>query len=540
MSTPWWRDAAIYQIYPRSFRDTNADGEGDLAGIIEGLPYLKRLGVDAIWLSPFFKSPNRDGGYDVADPRLVDPRFGDNEAAERLIAAAHDHGLKIIFDVVPNHFSSDHIWFQEALAAKPGSPERARFHFYEGKGADGSIPPNNWNSVFGGSCWTRITEADGSAGQWYLHLFDTSQPDLNWENPEVAADFEKTLRFWLDRGVDGFRVDVAHGLVKEGISVDHPDPEGLTRALRFDAEFEDKEYRAQLLSNMPFFDREGVHDIYRAWRKILDSYAGDRMAVAEAFISPSSRIARYVRPDELHQSFNFDFMLADWSAAEMRVAIQQTSAELSEVGAVPTWVLNNHDSSRVVSRLGDEGKARALALLTHALPGGLYVYQGEELGLPDGVIPDSARQDPVFFRTNGADKGRDGARVPLPWKSAELNLGFSTGEPWLPLPSEYGMHSVDVEELNPHSMLNFYRTSLGLRKSHPDLGARSELTWLYSHEGVLSFKRGESLTVVANTTEEQLSLPESAKAILLASNGDTTLENGVLTIPSHSTVWLTN
>ena len=540
MSTPWWRDAAIYQIYPRSFRDTNADGEGDLAGIIEGLPYLQRLGVDAIWLSPFFKSPNRDGGYDVADPRLVDPRFGDNAAAERLIAASHSHGLKIIFDVVPNHFSCDHLWFQAALAASPGSPERARFHFYEGKGEDGSIPPNNWNSVFGGSCWTRITEADGSAGQWYLHLFDTSQPDLNWENPEVAADFEKTLRFWLDRGVDGFRVDVAHGLVKEGISVDHPDPEGLTRALRFDAEFEDKEYRAHLLSNMPFFDREGVHEIYRSWRKILDSYAGDRMAVAEAFISPSSRIARYVRPDELHQSFNFDFMLADWNAAEMRVAIQQTSSELADVGAVPTWVLNNHDSSRVASRLGDEGKARALALLTHALPGGLYVYQGEELGLPDGLIPDSARQDPVFFRTNGADKGRDGARVPLPWKSAEANFGFSSGKPWLPLPSEYGLHSVDIEELNPHSMLNFYRKSLGLRKSHPDLGARSELTWLYSHEGVLSFKRGESLTVVANTTGEQLSLPEHATQILLASNGDTTLENGLLTIPPHSTVWLSN
>ena len=540
-SLSWWRDAAIYQIYPRSFRDSNGDGEGDIAGVISELDYLAALGVDAIWLSPFYTSPNRDGGYDVADPRDVDPRFGNLADAKELIAKTHSRGLKIIFDIVPNHFSSDHTWFQAALASPPGSPERARFHFYDGKGDVGELAPNNWNSVFGGPAWTRVVESDGSLGQWYLHLFDTSQPDLNWDNPEVAADFEQTLRFWFDLGVDGFRIDVAHGLAKDQIQVDHRDPEGLTRALRFDAAATDQEERKALLQDIPFFDREGVHEVYRAWRKIFDSYSPPKMGVAEAFINPTSRIARYVRPDELHQAFNFDFMMSDWDSEVMRSSITRTLSELGDVGAPATWVLNNHDSSRVRSKLGDETKAKSIALLIHALPGGIYIYQGEELGLADAPLPDEARQDPVFFRTHGADKGRDGCRVPLPWKAEESSFGFSTGTPWLPQPESWVDFSVDGEAANPASMLNFYRKSLQIRKSNPALGGESAITWMDAPSDVLSFTRPLGLHVLVNVSpNEQIVNVAENGTILLASHSEVSLTAGVLVLPANSGIWIQN
>ncbi len=540
-SLSWWRDAAIYQIYPRSFRDSNGDGEGDIAGVISELDYLAALGVDAIWLSPFYTSPNRDGGYDVADPRDVDPRFGNLADAKELIAKTHSRGLKIIFDIVPNHFSSDHAWFQAALASPPGSPERARFHFYDGKGDVSELAPNNWNSVFGGPAWTRVVENDGSLGQWYLHLFDTSQPDLNWDNPEVAADFEQTLRFWFDLGVDGFRIDVAHGLAKDQIQVDHRDPEGLTRALRFDAAATDQEERKALLQDIPFFDREGVHEVYRAWRKIFDSYSPPKMGVAEAFINPTSRIARYVRPDELHQAFNFDFMMSDWDSEVMRSSITRTLSELGDVGAPATWVLNNHDSSRVRSKLGDETKAKSIALLIHALPGGIYIYQGEELGLADAPLPDEARQDPVFFRTHGADKGRDGCRVPLPWKAEESSFGFSTGTPWLPQPESWVDFSVDGEAANPASMLNFYRKSLQIRKSNPALGGESAITWMAAPSDVLSFTRPLGLHVLVNVSpNEQIVNVAENGTILLASHSEVSLTAGVLVLPANSGIWIQN
>jgi alpha-glucosidase len=537
-SQAWWRDAAIYQIYPRSFKDTNGDGEGDLAGVVQELPYLKNLGIDAIWLSPFYRSPNRDGGYDVADPREVDPRFGTLANAEELISAAHQFGIRIIFDIVPNHFSSDHIWFQAAVRSAPGSSERARFHFYDGRGVDGDEPPNNWNSIFGGPAWSRVTETDGKLGQWYLHLFDSSQPDLNWNNPEIATDFETTLRFWLDRGVDGFRIDVAHGLVKDEIDVDHRDPAGLTKALRFDAVFEDKAERMSLLEDIPFLDREGVHEVYRSWRKLFDSYDGERMMVAEAFVNPSSRIALYVRPDELHQAFNFDFMLTDWDAELMRASITRTGSELATVGAPATWVLNNHDSSRVVSRVGSPEKARALSMIIHALPGGIYIYQGEELGLTDVPLPDEARQDPVFFRTNGADSGRDGCRVPLPWIAESPNFGFSSGAPWLPQPSSWKTQAVDVESLDPNSFLNFYRQSLALRKNHLALGGTAEIQWLPSANGILHFKRAPGFTLISNTTEQLVQVPTSATKILHQSQSGVSLLNQVVKLPANTTVWL--
>lgn len=545
-TTSWWRNAAIYQVYPRSFQDSNGDGEGDLRGVISRLDYLKELGVDAIWLSPFYRSPNNDGGYDVSDPRDVDPRFGTMRDAEDLIEAAHSHGLKIIVDIVPNHFSTEHRWFKEALKSKPDSAARARFHFYDGRGEKGEIPPNNWNSIFGGPAWSRIVEEDGNLGQWYLHLFDSTQADLNWNNNEVREDFEQTLRFWLDKGVDGFRIDVAHGLAKEEILVDHRNPEGLTRALRLDVSDMPRDERESLLADVPFFDREGVHEIYRAWRKIFDSYPGDRMSVAEAWVHPSSRATRYVRSDELHQIFNFDFLIAEWNAEFLKSAIDKTLEEVSEVSAPPTWVLCNHDSPRLVSRLGGGSlgarKARAMAMLTQALPGGIYIYQGEELGLEDADLPDESRQDPVFFRTQGADKGRDGARVPLPWQKGK-SFGFSTGKPWLPMPESWINLDVASQEEKSESSLNLYRTSLRIRASHPALqkshsaDVSQSIKWLKSPAGILAFRRNPNFVLISNTTDQSCTYDIEGE-LLLASSPEVTYSHGTFTIPAHTTCWI--
>lgn len=547
----WWPNSAIYQVYPRSFQDSNGDGEGDLKGVQSRLAYLKSLGVDAIWLSPFYKSPNKDGGYDVADPRDVDPRFGNLGDAKDLVVAAHEVGLKIIVDIVPNHFSTEHQWFKEALASPIGSDARARFHFYDGRGANGEIPPNNWNSIFGGPAWSRTVESDGKPGQWYLHLFDSTQADLNWDNREVREDFERTLRFWLDLGVDGFRIDVAHGLAKDTILKDHHDPEALTRALRLDVTDMPDSQREELLSDVPFFDREGVHEIYRAWRKIFDSYPGERMSVAEAWVHPSSRAARYVRSDELHQIFNFDFLVAPWSAQTLIPAIKRTLSEVAQVSAPPTWVLSNHDSPRLVTRLGggESGvmRARAFALLTHALPGGIYIFQGEELGLSDGELGDEFREDPIFFRTKGKDKGRDGARIPIPWDSSS-EFGFTTGRPWLPIPPEWISKSVSNQERDKESHLNFYRESLRIRSKHPALKNSSdyEIHWLPAPDGVIAFERRPGFVLYANTTGGALTLDlptldSSAEfQILLSSRPGTKLTPGRLTIPGDTTCWLTS
>ena len=532
-SSAWWRDAAIYQVYPRSFRDSDGDGEGDLQGVIAGLPYLADLGVDAIWLSPFYKSPNKDGGYDVADPRDVDPRFGTVADAKELIDAAHGHGIKFITDIVPNHFSSEHRWFKEALSAPKGSIARSRFHFYDGRGENGEIPPNNWISIFRGPAWTRTPD-----GQWYLHLFDSSQPDLNWNHPDVSADFEETLRFWLDLGVDGFRIDVAHGCVKEDILIDHRDPERLVDALRLDFLEISESERAGLLGDIPFFDREGVHDIYRSWREILDAYSGDRMAVAEAFVYPSSRAARYVRSGELNQVFNFNFMMLGWDAVAMKASIEQTLAELVDVKAPATWVLNNHDTPRVVTRIGGARTARALAMLTHSLPGGIYIYQGEELGLPSADLPDAARQDPAFIRSGGTDKGRDECRVPIPWNSTLPNYGYGTGTPWLPQPKDWAQYSMDVEVADAASSWALYKKSLSLRHSHPALGGEGVPTWIEAPTGLMHFTREPGLEVIVNTTDVAVSLQVQGNSILLESAGGGSLTDGRLAIAANTTVWL--
>ncbi len=470
---PWWHSAVIYQIYPRSFASSKGP-IGTLAGVTKNLDYLRDLGIDAIWLSPFYRSPQHDAGYDVADYFDVDPRFGTLADADEMIQAAHERGLKVIIDLVPNHTSEDHEWFQAALAAGPGSPERERYYFRD--------EPNNWLSIFGGSAWTRVKDRADAPGssyaddeQYYLHLFDSSQPDLNWDNPEVADLFDRILRFWLERGVDGFRIDVAHGLVKDPAL---PDYAGHVQMVQGD----DGE-------RPPMFDQEGVHEIYRRWNKVLAEYDGDRMLVAEAWVDPPERLARYVRHGEMHQAFNFDYLVAPWDARELRAVAEQVMATFAAVGAPTTWVLSNHDVVRHASRLGlrETGKgpngifatdpqpdrelglrrARAATALMLALPGSAYLYQGEELGLPEHTsLPDEVREDPAFFRTNGLEAGRDGCRVPLPWRAHEPGYGFSpSGETWLPQPDDWGIYAVDTQLSDPTSTLYLYRALLHLRKA---------------------------------------------------------------------------
>ncbi|NJP32790.1 glycoside hydrolase family 13 protein [Micromonospora thermarum] len=484
----WWRSAVVYQVYVRSFADSNGDGIGDLQGIRQRLPYLRDLGVDALWLTPFYTSPMIDGGYDVADYRDVDPMFGTLTDFDEMITDAHALGLRIIVDLVPNHTSSRHVWFQAALAAGPGSPERERYLFAEGKGANGELPPNDWESIFGGPAWTRVED-----GQWYLHLFDPAQPDLNWRHPEVRAEFEDVLRFWLDRGVDGFRIDVAHGMIKaEGL----PDVgfSSMTTGQR----------QVELLGKgrLPYFDQDEVHDIYRSWRPILDSYPGGRMAVAEAWAETPQRLARYIGPDELHQAFSFDFLDATWTADSFRKVVDTALAESTIVGAPTTWVLSNHDKQRHVTRYGDgpEGlrRARAATLLMLALPGCAYLYQGEELGLPEVLdLPDELRQDPAFLRTG---ESRDGCRVPIPWSGELAPYGFGPEGcelSWLPAPATWRELSVAAQSGVPGSTLELYRAALRIRRTHPALSAAaSGITWLETEPGVLAFTRTAGDTVL--------------------------------------------
>jgi alpha-glucosidase len=523
-------------VYIRSFADSNGDGVGDLAGVRSRLSYLAELGIDAIWFTPWYPSPMDDGGYDVADFRDIDPAFGTLAEAEQLIVQAHALGIRVLIDIVPNHCSDVHRWFKAALAAGPGSPERDRFWFRPGRGEGGNEPPNDWPSRFGGPAWTRVTEPDGSLGEWFLHLYSSRQPDFNWDNAEIRAEFESILRFWFDRGVDGFRIDVADGLVKDPALPDLATTNGVS----------------------PFSDLDGLHDIYRSWRKIADSYPGDRILVAEMWLPDMSRAARYLRKDELHSAFNFDFLVCPWIASRFRSVIEKTLEAHAGVGAPAAWVLSNHDVTRPVTRYGRAGdtgfdfadrlhgtpvdralgtrRARAAALLAMSLPGGLYVYQGEELGLWEiEDIPGELRQDPVWARTQGADPGRDGCRVPIPWSGAEPPFGFSPddaeAEPWLPQPAEWSGYTADAEAEEPDSMLRLYRAGLALRCSEPAL-ADGKLHWRASGGEVLSFARDPGFACLVNFSAEPVLLPRHEK-VLLASGS---LENGLL--PPDTAVWL--
>jgi alpha-glucosidase len=538
--TEWWRTAAIYQVYPRSFSDSNGDGTGDLAGITSRLDHLQRLGVDAVWLSPFYPSPHRDGGYDVANYRDVDPQFGTLTDFDAMVLRAHDLGIRVIVDLVPNHCSSDHPAFQAALASAPGSAERELFHFRDGRGESGDQPPNDWQSMFGGAAWTRVTEADGQSGQWYLHLFDTSQPDWNWSNPAVRADFETTLRFWLDRDVDGFRVDVCDAMVKADGLPNWPYPtKGVVRPV--DGRMP------------PMWDQEGIHEIFREWRTVLDGYEGTRILCAEAWLPPE-RTARIVRAGEMHQAFNFAYLEQSWDATAIRNTIDTSLAANTAVGAPTTWVLSNHDVMRHASRYGYDGpvelesgvgaddpqpnrdlglrRARAATALMLALPGSAYLYQGEELGLPESTdLPDDVRQDPVWERSGHTIRGRDGCRVPLPWTIEGASFGFSdSAETWLPQSDYYGRFSVEAQDGAAGSTLEFYRDALASRR-RLHLGS-GELDWLASDgDGLIAFSRGE-ISVLANVSAESRSLPEGAE-IILASGPITGNE-----LPADTTVWL--
>ncbi len=492
--SPWWQHSVCYEIYVRSFADGDGDGIGDMAGIASRLPYLADLGVDSVWLTPFYPSPQADHGYDVSDYCDVDPLFGTLGDFDAMLATAHDVGIKVIVDVVPNHSSDQHPWFQAALADGPGSRARARYVFRDGTGPDGTEPPNNWISMFGGPAWTRVED-----GQWYLHLFDASQPDLDWWNPEVHDEFEKVLRFWLDRGVDGFRVDVAHGLYKEG---------GLTPRKETDQ------------PPFPMWDQPEVHDVYRRWRTILDEYPGDRMAVAEACAGTPEAMARYIRPDELQQTFNFTWLEADWSAEQFERVVVDTFDSVRPVGGTPTWVLSNHDVVRESTRYGGgpagvaRGNAAALTML--ALPGSAYVYQGEELGLEQVDVPVELRQDPAFFR--GAEpEGRDGCRVPLPWSGDAPPYGFGpgTGQPWLPQPADWAPLTVEAQLVDEASTLHLFRRMLRLRREvTAGLGETVEI--LETGPGAFGFRR-DDLVCVVNCGSAAVVLPSEAGDLLLSS-----------------------
>ena len=525
---PWWTDAVVYQVYPRSFADANHDGTGDLAGIVARIPYIAALGVDALWLSPFYPSPQHDSGYDVSNPRDVDPIYGTLDDARQLIEAAHIRGLRVIVDIVPNHFSTEHPWFAEALASEPGSHARARFHFRPGRGEHGDEPPNNWLSLFTGPAWTRITERDGTPGEWYLNMFDSTQADLNWTHPDVHEDFIETLRFWLDLGADGFRIDVAFGLAKDMAYADADDPAAVLDEVRLDLPSDG----ARRVDMSHYLDRDEVHAVYREWRKVLDSYPGDRMAVAEAWVPPE-RARAYVQPDTLHQIFNFDFLSAPWDAMALRRSIESTIEGLAP--APVTWALSNHDSPRVVTRMGggDGGRARAraLALLAQALPGSLYVYQGEELGLPDAAIPHDRRQDPLWFRSGGQQVGRDGARVPLPWSGAHPPYDFGATHTWLPQPDDWGDLTVEAQEHDPASTLNLYRDGLRLRHAHPGLQPGQPLRWVDADPDIVIFERGAGFVSITNCGSRPEEPPRGT--VLLSSQpweGDL--------IPPNTTVWL--
>jgi alpha-glucosidase len=534
----WWRNAVVYQIYPRSFADANGDGIGDLRGIISRIDYLASLGIDAIWLSPFYPSELADGGYDVADYMDIDPRIGTLEQFDELVEKLHGHGIRVFVDIVPNHCSDQHAWFQAALSAGPGSPERERFIFRDGRGEQGELPPSDLSSHFGPEGWTRVPD-----GQWYMHLFTKEQPDFNWDNPEVNQYFLDVLRFWSDRGVDGYRIDVAHALKKNLEPL--PDRASYSLAVMKDD------------GTDPLFDRDEVQEVYAQWREVFNDYDPPRVAVAEAWVHPNRR-APYASEAGLGQAFNFDLLASAWDAESFREIIEDNLQSAKETGSSSTWVMSNHDVIRHATRLvipgygsspdgfSDENnwyvthrmdhdldlelglaRAKAATLLILGLPGSTYIYQGEELGLHDVLdIPSDQMQDPQWFRGEGKLKSRDGCRVPLPWAKAGSSFGFGPGGSHLPQPSWYSDSSVEAQENESSSTLNLYRKAIALRK---ELGTSDDLSWIDSPQGTTVFRRGNWI-VATNFSDKPAELPTGE--VILSSSGDESR------LAPNSTVWL--
>ncbi|GAA1670874.1 glycoside hydrolase family 13 protein [Fodinicola feengrottensis] len=510
----WWQDAVLYQVYLRSFADSNGDGIGDLGGLRSRLSHLVDLGVDGLWLNPCYPSPQHDHGYDVSDYVNIEPAYGDLDAHALLLDEAHKAGLRVLMDLVPNHCSTSHPWFVAALAAGPGSPERARFLFREGKG---ELPPNTWESSFGGPAWTRVTEADGQPGQWYLNLFDSSQADFNWRNPEVAEMFDGVLRFWFDRGIDGFRIDVPDSMIKHQDFLDHA---GNRRV------------------NPYTHGQPELHGIYRRWRAISDSYEASRQLsfVGEIWTDDMDDLTASLADDELHQSFYFNLLLQPWDATAFQQSIEKAAGPLT-AGRSLAWVLNNHDVQRTPTRYGGGElglrRARAAALLMLALPGTAYLYQGEELGLPEVLdLPDEARQDPKWIRTGGADLGRDGCRVPLPWTADPPAFGFSTSKTtWMPQPDWFGSYAC-ATQTKADSTLAIYRSALASRKSTFEAGEVPEFLST-GRSDVLAFRRGTGVCVTV-FGDDPYPLPSDWGRVVAASGSDHSA-----VVPAATTVWLT-
>jgi len=531
----WWRDSVVYQVYVRSFADGNGGGQGNIDGLRSRLGYLASLGVDAIWLNPWYLSPLADGGYDVADYRQIEPRYGTLADAEALISECHDLGIRVIADLVPNHTSREHAWFKEALASPPGHPSRDRYIFRPGRGA-GSEPPSNWQAVFGGSTWEQVDD-----GEFYLHIFDTSQPDLNWQNPEVRDEFDAIIRFWLDRGVDGLRIDVSHGLVKD---LDFPDlsPEVLGSFSLLEGDEP---------ASHPFWDRDGVHEINRRWRAILDEY-DDRMMVAEAWVH-AKRLPLYLRPDEYHQAFNFDLLETPWQATAFQTVITDSLHAADAIGATTTWVLSNHDVMRhatryalpdgvnwrrwpldgphdIIDQAAGDRRARCAALISLSLPGSTYIYQGEELGLPEvWDLPTDVLDDPTWERSGHTEKGRDGCRVPLPWTTDGPSFGFGEGAAWLPQPAVFGELSAQAQADDPDSMLALYQATIAARKQNFTDG--DTLTMIDLGPGVLAYQRSEILVMV-NMSTDAVTLPDGDVVLTSAT------EPLARSLPPDTAVWL--
>ena len=558
----WWKDALVYQVYPRSFADANGDGRGDLQGIIDHLDYLQSMAVDAIWMSPCFPSPQRDHGYDVSDYFDINPTYGDLAVFDTLVAEGRKRGIRIMLDVVPNHCSTDHEWFQSALKAGRGSKLRDRFYFRDGRGTSGELPPNNWMSIFGGPAWTRVTEPDGTLGQWYLHVFDSGQPDMNWEHDDVKKHFDDMLTFWFDRGVEGFRVDAVAIVGKTAGLPDGPEP------------LPGESAAAAATKNTHFQHKEVAHSYWRRWRRLIDKYEADHpgrelVTVSEAYTPGDPKLLlRYVQPDQFHQSFAFDLTMAPWIAKYIREATDGVYQTLSEAGANLSWTLNNHDTQRSVTRYGranadDESsftgnnlvyneaavdldlglrRHRAMLLYAAALPGALYLYQGEELGLPEWLeLPADRREDPVFIRTGGKERGRDGCRVPLPWTAdPATGFGFSTppvsDSPWLPQPEWWGTYNMADQDGVEGSLLEFYREVMFKRR---EIENAAPLDWVLHDDpalidSVLAFRRG-SLLMVMNVSRDDVTIPAEVVGPARVWASSVPVSGNV--VPANSAVW---